>query len=164
VIATSDWLAQQEPPAVAGLAPVPASRPEAGRARVWAMWDFLEFGALTGSVPYARHHARQILREWGLRRLIDSAELVASELVTNAVAASWLRDRTLPVRMWLLSDKASVLIVVWDASPDAPVLVRPGDDAETGRGLVLVNTISASWDWYRVPGTAGKVVRALVTE
>jgi anti-sigma regulatory factor (Ser/Thr protein kinase) len=160
VIAKSGWLAQQEPPADAALIPVAAC----GQEKDWPLRDFLELGVLTGSAPCARYHARQILWEWGLDQLSESTELVVSELVTNAVAASWSCDATLPVRMWLMSDKASVLILVWDASPDAPVLVCPGDDAEAGRGLFVVNAICASWDWCPVPGTAGKVVRALVTE
>jgi anti-sigma regulatory factor (Ser/Thr protein kinase) len=164
VIAQSGWLAQQEPPAGAALTPVPASRRDGGQARAWPLGDFLELPALTGSVPSARYHARQILWKWGLTALNETAELVVSELVTNAVAATWLCDRTLPVRMWLKSDKASVLILVWDASPHAPLLVCPGDDAEAGRGIFIVNAVSASWDWHPVPGTAGKVVRALVTD
>jgi anti-sigma regulatory factor (Ser/Thr protein kinase) len=164
VIAKSDWPPERQSCAVVVLAPLPASREDGGRARAWPLWDFVELRAVTGSVPRARHHARQILWEWGLTSLSERAELVVSELVTNAVAASWLCDRTLPVRMWLMSDRASVLILVWDASPDAPLLVCPGDDTESGRGIFLVNAITASWDWYPVPATAGKVVRALVTE
>jgi anti-sigma regulatory factor (Ser/Thr protein kinase) len=163
VITHGGWLAQQEPPAVPTLRPLPASRQEGGQARAWPLWDFLELAALTGSVPCARYHARQMLREWGLTGLTETAGLVVSELVTNAVAATWLCDRGLPVRMWLMSDAASVLILVWDVSPHAPLLVCPGDDAEAGRGISIVNAVSASWDWYPVPDTAGKVVRALVT-
>jgi anti-sigma regulatory factor (Ser/Thr protein kinase) len=163
VIAQSRWLVRQDPPAVATLTPVSASRHDGGQAGAWPLGDFLELAALTGSVPCARYHVRQILGKWGLTRLSETVELVVSELVTNAVAATWLRDRALPVRMWLRSDKAGVLIMVWDASPDAPLLVCPGDEAEAGRGIFIVNAVSASWDWYPVSGRAGKVVRALVT-
>lgn len=128
------------------------------------MRDFLELGALDGSVPCARYHARQILWEWGLARLGDDVGLVVSELVTNAVVASASRDHTLTVRMWLLSDKARVMILVWDASPEAPLMLSPEDNEEAGRGLFLVDAISARWDWYPVPNAGGKVVRALVTE
>lgn len=164
MIAKGGQLAQEEPPALAGATPLLASRQQGSRDAAWPLQDFLEFGALSGSVPCARYHARQILWEWGLARLSESVELVVSELITNAVSASSLCDRALSVRMWLMSDKARVLTLVWDANPDAPLLIKPKSDTETGRGLVLVNAVSAAWDWYPVPGMTGKVVRALVTE
>jgi anti-sigma regulatory factor (Ser/Thr protein kinase) len=164
VIATGGQLAQQEPRAVATLAPASASGQDGSLAKVWPLLDFLEFGALTGSVPCARYHTRQILWEWGLTRLSETVELVVSELVTNAVTASSVCDTPLSVRMWLMSDEASVLTLVWDANPEAPLLVCPEADTETGRGLFLVNAVSASLDWYSIPGTAGKIVRALITE
>jgi anti-sigma regulatory factor (Ser/Thr protein kinase) len=164
VIAKGGQLAQEEPPTVEGATSLLASRQQGSQDAAWPLQDFLEFGALSGSVPCARYHARQILWEWGLARLSESVELVVSELITNAVSASSLCDRALSVRMWLMSDKARVLTLVWDANPDAPLLVKPADDTETGRGLVLVNAVSAAWDWYAVPGMSGKVVRALVTE
>jgi anti-sigma regulatory factor (Ser/Thr protein kinase) len=164
VIAKSGQLAQEQPPAVADPSPSLAPAQPGSRATAWPLQDFLEFGALSGSVPCARYHARQILWEWGLAQLSESVELVVSELVTNAVSASSLCDKALSVRMWLMSDKARVMTLVWDANPNAPLLVRPGDDTETGRGLVLVNAVSAAWDWYAVPGMTGKIVRALVTE
>jgi anti-sigma regulatory factor (Ser/Thr protein kinase) len=157
-------LAEQEPPALEDPTPLLAFRDRASQSAAWPLQDFLEFGALSGSVPCARYHARQILWEWGLTRLSENVELVVSELVTNAVSASSLCDKALSVRMWLMSDKASLLTLVWDANPDAPLLVNPKDDTETGRGLVLVNAVSAAWDWYAVPGMTGKIVRALVTE
>jgi len=66
-------------------------------------------------------------------------------LVTNAVAASRSVARGLPVRLWLLCDKARVLIVVWDGCPQAPVRIDAGGDEESGRGLLLVETISGQW-------------------
>jgi len=51
----------------------------------WPLVSFLELGALTSAVPCARLHARQVLWEWGLQASADTAELLVSELVTNAV-------------------------------------------------------------------------------
>jgi anti-sigma regulatory factor (Ser/Thr protein kinase) len=164
VSAKSGQLARQESPARAARMPEPASWKERSWVKAWPLTDFLELGALAGSVPCARYHTRQIMWEWGLTRLNENVELVVSELMTNAVTASWLCDRPLPVRMWLMSDRARVQVLVWDGNPDPPLLVFPGDDTETGRGLFLVNAVSASWDWYTIPGMAGKVVRALVTD
>jgi len=125
--------------------------------------DFIELGALDSSVPCARYHARQILWEWGLTRLGDSVELVVAELVTNAVSASQCLEWPSPVRLWLLSERANVLVVVWDADPRPPKLIEVADLAESGRGLVLVDAVSARRDWYITPGAAGKVVYALIT-
>jgi anti-sigma regulatory factor (Ser/Thr protein kinase) len=142
--------------------PAPGSQAE-NLARDWPLGDFIELGALPSSVPCARYHARQILWEWGLDRLSDSVELVVDELVTNAVAASRDLDWPFPVRMWLLSDRANVLVLVWDANPQPPVRIDPGDDAESGRGLLLVEAISAQWDWYAGARAGGKLVHALIT-
>jgi len=142
--------------------PAPGSQAE-NLARDWPLGDFIELGALASSVPCARYHARQILWEWGLDRLSDSVELVVDELVTNAVAASRDLDWPFLVRMWLLSDRANVLVLVWDANPQPPVRIDPGDDAESGRGLLLVEAISAQWDWYAGARAGGKLVHALIT-
>jgi anti-sigma regulatory factor (Ser/Thr protein kinase) len=141
----------------------PSHRPAEDPARRWTLRDFIELGPLDGSVPSARYHAKHILREWQLARLGDDVELVVAELVTNAVAASRAMDFPFPVRMWLLSDTASVLVVVWDASSQPPVLMDPAEDAEAGRGLLLVEAVSARWDWHALADSGGKVIRALIT-
>lgn len=129
----------------------------------WPLQSFLELGALPGAVPSARLHTRQVVFEWGLAALERSAELVVSELVTNAVIASQSADRTLSVRLWLLSDKAQVLILVHDASAQPPVLLQVDSQAERGRGLLLVDRFSEQWGWYSPSETDGKVVWALVS-
>jgi len=129
----------------------------------WPLRDFIELGSLPTSVPCARYHARQILWEWRLTPLTETVELVVDELVTNAVSASRALEWPSPVRMWLLSDRASVLVLVWDANAEPPVLIDPEDDAESGRGLVLVEALCTRWDWYAGPGAGGKLVHALIT-
>ena len=52
----------------------------------------------------------------------------------------------LPVRLWILSDKERVLILVWDAIPRPPIQLDAVEDTENGRGLLLVEAISAGWD------------------
>lgn len=145
---------------VAGV-PVPPSWP--GGTRVgsgWPLRDFLEFGALSSAVPCARYHCRQVLWEWRLTRLADNAELLVSELVTNAITASGAVGDYLPIRLWLLSDTARVVIMVWDANPDMPVPEQVGAEAESGRGLLLVEAISDQWGMFPTPPT-GKSVWAL---
>ena len=126
----------------------------------WPLQDFLELGALAGAVPCARLHTRQVLWEWGLRNLGESAELLVAELVTNAVKASRAMTQAFPVRLWLASDSAQVLILVWDASPQPPVRMDTSDEAENGRGLMLVEAISEQWGWYFREDNDGKVVWA----
>jgi anti-sigma regulatory factor (Ser/Thr protein kinase) len=131
-----------------------------------AGWPFLHAALDLGALPTApgcgRAWTRQILWEWGLSALQESTELLVSELVTNAVQAARAATGVTPVRLWLLSDAVRVVILVWDASPEPPVRMSSGDDAENGRGLLLVEAISDQWGSYPVRDEGGKVVWALV--
>lgn len=126
--------------------PVPPPRPD-GRslAAGWPLRDFLELGPLPTAVPCARLHARLVIREWGLTALASNVEILVSELVTNAVHASRVLGQASPVRLWLLADAARVLVIVWDASPFLPVRAEVSPEAESGRGLLLVETLSDEW-------------------
>jgi anti-sigma regulatory factor (Ser/Thr protein kinase) len=128
----------------------------------WPLQDFLELGALASAVPCARLHTRQVLWEWKLRNLGESAELLVAELVTNAVKASRAMGHPFPVRLWLASDSAQVLILVWDASLQPPVRMDTSDEAENGRGLLLVEAISEQWGWCVREDNDGKFVWAIV--
>jgi anti-sigma regulatory factor (Ser/Thr protein kinase) len=127
----------------------------------WPLRSFLELGALPGAVPCARLHARQVAWEWGLAGLSYDTELLVCELLSNAIAAARAMQPAWPVRLWLLSDAAQIAVVVWDASPQPPVLTQAGAAAERGRGLLLVEAISSRWGWYPAQDTIGKVVWAL---
>jgi anti-sigma regulatory factor (Ser/Thr protein kinase) len=130
----------------------------------WTLQSYLELGALDGAVPSARLHARHILREWGLSALADDAELVVSELVTNGVQASRAMAHA-AIRLWLASDQAQVAICVWDASPRPPVRMDAAEEAENGRGLLLVEAVSAQWGWFPAKPAGdghGKVVWSIV--
>jgi hypothetical protein len=120
----------------------------------WPLQSFLELGALPGTVPCARLHARQVLWEW-LTALSDSTELLVSELVTNAVQITSANTQSAAVQLWLLADRTHVLILVWDSSPLPPVPMNTSEDAENGRGLLLVETISERWGWYFPPQEIG---------
>jgi anti-sigma regulatory factor (Ser/Thr protein kinase) len=128
----------------------------------WPRQDFLELGPLPGAVPCARLHTRLVLTEWDLAGLIESAEIVVSELITNAVAATrrlgWMPPP--PVRMWLLADATRVLIAVWDANPRLPARSEVDELTESGRGLLLVESLATHWDAYLTSHYGGKVVRA----
>jgi hypothetical protein len=75
----------------------------------WPLQDFLELGTLVSAIPCARLHVRQVLWEWGIGNIGDSAELLVAELITNAVRASCEAGRDSAVRLWLLSDSAQFL-------------------------------------------------------
>ena len=84
-----------------------------------------------------------------------------TELITNAVRASREAGRDSAVRLWPLSDSAQILILVWDASPRPPVLTDASDEAEHGRGLMLIDAVSEQWGWYSGEGIDGKFVWAI---
>jgi hypothetical protein len=69
-----------------------------------------------------------------------------------------------PVRLWLHSDQQRVLVEVWDGDDRLP---KPRDDdllAESGRGLLLVATLSTEWGTRKLEGASGKVVWAYVAQ
>jgi anti-sigma regulatory factor (Ser/Thr protein kinase) len=132
----------------------------ASMGRQWPLRDFLELGALPGAVASARLHAQHILWEWDKTSLTEPVVQVVSELVTNSITAARAMPPIQPVRMGLLSDTRTVLVLVWDAHPDRPQITEAADDAENGRGLLLVQAYSERWGTYPTPQTGGKVVWA----
>ena len=129
----------------------------------WPLLSHLELGALPGAVACARLHARQVLWEWGLSAISEDAELLVSELVTNAAQASPPAERIQPVGLWLSSDRSRLLILVQDTSRYPPEPTGgAGDHDERGRGLLIVDAISTTWGWDAEEDSSGKVVWALI--
>jgi len=60
--------------------------------------------------------------------------------------------------MWPVPDRKRVVVFVWDASPQPPSRADPDADAESGRGLLLVATLSKRWGWYPERQWGGKAV------
>jgi anti-sigma regulatory factor (Ser/Thr protein kinase) len=150
------------PPATARPArPGTGPQPHAGEG-AWPFTDTLNLGALPSAVPCARLHTRAILTEWGLRYLAEDAELVTSELITNAIDASIVLPARPPITLRLLADHNSLVIEVWDHSPLnlEPRQADPGD--ECGRGLTVIAALSQHWDWQRT-SPRRKVVWAELT-
>ncbi|WP_328536915.1 SpoIIE family protein phosphatase [Streptomyces sp. NBC_00344] len=102
------------------------------------------------SVGRARELARAQLVSWGLDDLVDTTELLVSELVTNA-----LRYGEGEIRLRLLLDR-TLVCEVWDAGLVQPRRRRARDTDEGGRGLQLVGMLSAAWGSRRTP--RGKTV------
>jgi hypothetical protein len=155
-------------------APVPVlpSKHELSSMTDWPLQSYLELGALPTAVPCARLHAKHVLWEWGLEDFIDTAELIVSELTTNAHKASaaltgsryhgkW-RAGVPPIRLWLCSDKERVMVQVWDGDDRMPEAQGIDLEAESGRGLLLVEALSQEWGTHRPEDASGKFVWALL--
>ena len=136
----------------------------------WPLNDTLTLGALPTAVASARMHARAVVAEWPLDDIAEDISHVISELVTNAVRASTGADGrpkytatsgSLPVvHLRLQSDRRRVIVEVWDLSTALPVAKQPDPDAESGRGLLLVEALTERWGWQHIPNWPGKVVWA----
>lgn len=111
------------------------------------------------AVTVCRRTLRLILTVHGLIRLVDTAELLATELVSNAVLHT-KGPAALRVR-W--PGNGTLWIGAWDADPSPPEPPRPfGQDAELegGRGLALVRACADVWGWQprAREGSRGKYV------
>ncbi len=132
-------------------APETCGPPAAGRLVV-------ELDPRSQAAGQARHAARELLDRWQLSRLVDAVALVVSELVTNAV-----RHGAPPVRLVLSRIGERVQIAVHDAAAAASASPDTGgQDAESGRGLLLVRAVADEVAVQQVPDN-GKVVQALVS-
>ncbi|MER6091826.1 ATP-binding protein [Streptomyces bluensis] len=109
--------------------------------------------------PESAHHARQLvaiaLSAWGIGELADIGKLIVSELVNNSVNHTNCRTIRVLIR-W--EGRDMVRIGVADRSRDVPVLGKPDDEAEEGRGLLLIDAMSLKWGYDRKRW--GKVVWA----
>ena len=108
----------------------------------------------------ARSVVEDAIRTWRVPVDADTAILLTSELVTNAVTHGTPTAGTF-VLLTIACDAAGLRVDVHDGSGNLPVLdadpLGEGPaEAETGRGLLLVTALSAEWGFYRTP--AGKAV------
>jgi anti-sigma regulatory factor (Ser/Thr protein kinase) len=127
----------------------------------WPLQSRLELAALDTAPACARKHAKAVLLEWGLPTLADTAELLVSELITNAVRASAALPSPV-VGLWLVSDGQSIVAHVRDGSNVMPERRDADPDSASGRGLLLVETLGKDWGAYRK--ATGKVVWVLIGE
>ena len=102
-------------------------------------------------VGRARAVVREQLHDWGLERLADNAELMVSELVTNALRHSHSR----PVELRLVRGD-TLLCEVDDDDHDLPTLLNAGPADESGRGLRVVSVLAREWGTSRT--STGKAV------
>jgi anti-sigma regulatory factor (Ser/Thr protein kinase) len=102
-------------------------------------------------VGEARRVTTTTLNDWGLAGLTDTASLLVSELMTNAL----LHARS-GVDIVIRRDPSGARIEVCDHSPLAPRIRHFSADAGTGRGIRLLDTLAS--DWGVEPRDGGKCV------
>jgi anti-sigma regulatory factor (Ser/Thr protein kinase) len=102
--------------------------------------------------------------------ITETAELIVSELVTNAVRFAGDPARVLRyperanaslISLSLRNFHEVLLIEVYDTDSNPPVLSSTDDHAENGRGLMLVDALSKEWSYF-FPPAGGKVVYSLL--
>lgn len=110
------------------------------------------------AVTVSRRTLRLILTMHSLIGLVDTAELLATELVANAV-----RHTKGPAALRVRWSDGVLRIGAWDADPEPPE--PPGEleelaEAEEGRGLALVRACADLWGWQPLTrhGNRGKYV------
>lgn len=126
-----------------------ATRPER---ESWTVWRVPQ------AVGHARRFTRRTMRTWGVPEdAMDAVLLIVSELVTNALVHTDGR-----VRLDLTLVNHRLRIAVADSSPRTPVRATSiGWEATGGRGILLVEAMSAAWG--TVPVSGGKQVWSEIT-
>ena len=115
------------------------------------------------SVRTARFHVRAALGFHGLDNYAEDTAIITSELVTNAV--QHVRSdgtETIGVTLARAWNPPAVTVVVSDSSPDGPRRCDPSADRGQGRGLQIVEALSAHWGWQ--PQDGGKAVFAVLAQ
>ena len=100
----------------------------------------------------ARSQVRAAIYAWDVPVDAAVAVLLTSELVTNAIRHETGKTITLVITC----ASGQLRVDVHDTSCAVPIPVDGPADAETGRGLMLVSSLSTEWGYYRTP--AGKAV------
>ena len=133
--------------------PTPAGRP---------LRAVLDLGAVPTAPGCARAWTRQILWEWRLNDLSEAAEGIVSELITNSFLAS--RQLTTSAIVLILTfNRGELAILVRDFCPGTPQPRDAGACDESGRGLLLVESMSDRAGWCPPEdGAPGKVVWAVI--
>jgi anti-sigma regulatory factor (Ser/Thr protein kinase) len=125
------------------MAPIRPAQQQARRVRL---------AAGPAAAAQARNQLRAAIRAWDACVDSDVAILLTSELVTNAIRHGTGQTVTLAIAC----SPGELRVDVHDASDTLPLLAEAQSDAETGRGLMLVASLSAEWGCYPTP--AGKAV------
>jgi anti-sigma regulatory factor (Ser/Thr protein kinase) len=115
------------------------------------------FAPVPESAGKARRASGTVLAAWELDQLAEDVGLVVSELVTNALLHTGGAGGD-AVRLELEWAGDALTCRVVDASPLPPLPEEADQNAESGRGLILVDALAESWGWQDLP--EGKAVWA----
>ncbi|MFJ3307025.1 PAS domain S-box protein [Streptomyces sp. NPDC086549] len=99
-----------------------------------------ELPALPRSVPEGRGFLGRVLDDWGLVDRADDACLLLSEVLTNAV-----QHAQGPIELHVCRTDTELTIEIADHSPHLPQPRVAAEDAESGRGLLLVRALADDW-------------------
>ncbi|MFJ4731737.1 ATP-binding protein [Streptomyces sp. NPDC088770] len=103
----------------------------------------VEFTAREEEVAVLRRRVREHLGSWGLRDLVDEAQLCVSELVANVITHIGVGT---PTTLAVLMNGAFLRIEVHDPDTRAlPALVAADVESEGGRGMALVEALTDRW-------------------
>jgi anti-sigma regulatory factor (Ser/Thr protein kinase) len=144
--------------AAAGTAPEGQRASATDRCQTVMRGTELTLASLPDAPSCGRLLVRRYLSAWGIAHMIDEAQLVMSELLTNAVKAS-AEFTTIQIRLAVLTGGMSLLIEVRDCNPEPPVLKDASGDNEGGRGLMIVDALCERWGCYH-PAHGSKAVWA----
>jgi anti-sigma regulatory factor (Ser/Thr protein kinase)/anti-anti-sigma regulatory factor len=112
----------------------------------------VELPSLPEATSLARDMVDRACAQWKVAHLADTAALIVTELVANAVAHAGT-----PMRVSVALRERHLHVAVRDESPRP--LERSGDDEEEpGRGLLIVEGMASAWGCVHTAG--GKVVWA----
>jgi anti-sigma regulatory factor (Ser/Thr protein kinase) len=100
----------------------------------------VRFPAVSTSPRAARRFVRDTLIDLGLSDLVESAELMVSELVTNAI----VHGRS-TCELTLRLHEGALRVEVRDFGGGEPMLLHPDAESSNGRGLHFVDSLSDSW-------------------
>jgi hypothetical protein len=112
--------------------------------------------ATADHVVDARHFVGARLVHWGLERVADTAVLLTSEVVSNAILHAGPHRSGAGLTVHLHSDSATVRVEVADWSASVPVRGDIAIDGLSGRGLLLLDALASSWG--STPNRDGKSV------
>jgi anti-sigma regulatory factor (Ser/Thr protein kinase) len=113
------------------------------------------------SVRMARFHVRAALGFHELDEYADDAEIITSELVTNAIQhVCGDGSETIGVSLARTRNPEGVTVMVSDSSPAGPVMREMPAGSTQGRGLQIVEALSAQWGWHQECG--GKAIFAIL--
>ncbi len=112
----------------------------------------LSLAAGPAAAAEARSHVRAAIDAWGVPVDPYVAALLTRELVANAIRY----EAGETVKLFVTCSCGHLRVYVHDTSRSWPVQIEAPVDAEAGRGLMLVASLSTDWGYYRTP--AGKAV------